>query len=160
MYEENKDAITHEGLKNLQQQIIKLQEEIKRLGLLVQKAKSYGDLRENSEFQSAAADLRNTEIQIEHINSIIQRCTVVRIREQKEYIDFGAYVTMRNDNKIHKYQIVGDCESNIDDGKMTIKSLLAKAILGKKAGDIVETNINRIKKTWEILEVHYIIEND
>lgn len=120
-------------------------------------AREHGDLSENAEYQYAKEEQSFIEGRIEELESILGRAEVIDpAKLSGDRIMFGATVTVvDDDDKSHIYQIVGEHESDIKSGKLAIKAPLARALIGKNKGDVVEVNTPKGPQSYEIAQVAY-----
>jgi len=155
-----KFQITIEGYKKLKAQLEKLKNEdrpnvIKQIAT----ARELGDLRENSEYHSAKDRQGFIEAQIGDYEDKFISGDVVEIskiiREKKK---FEAIMTLKNlDNKKKiNYKIVSEFESNIDEGLISVNSPVARALIGKEAGDDVEIKTPGGEVNYEILKIEFV----
>jgi len=155
-----KFQITAQGYKKLKAQLEKLKNEdrpnvIKQIAT----ARELGDLRENSEYHSAKDRQGVIEAQIADYEDKFIRAEVVDISKIKsDKIKFGATVTLENlDNqKKINYKIVSEFESNIDEGLISVNSPVARALIGKEAGDDVEIKTPGGEVNYEILKIEFV----
>ena len=108
---------------------------------------SFGDLTENFAYQQAKEDQEFLEMRIAELESILNDAIIITKRRNKKVVDVGSIVTLLFDGKEQTFQIVDPEEANPTEGKISFKSPLGQAILGKKPGDeaIVETPNGKIK---------------
>ena len=153
----NEIRITNEGLQKLKDELtylrdVKRQEVVDAIAL----AKSYGDLSENSEYDEAKAEQGKVESRIHELEEILKTVIVIDDSEiQTDVVDIGAIVTVFNKTagREIEYTIVGATEANPLKGKISDRSPIGKAIVGKKAGDIVEVETPAGMITVEILNI-------
>jgi transcription elongation factor GreA len=155
-----KFQITAQGYKKLKAQLEKLKNE-DRPNVIKQivTARELGDLRENSEYHSAKDRQGFIEAQIADYEDKFIRAEVVDISKIKsDKIKFGATVTLENlDNqKKINYKIVSEFESNIDEGLISVNSPVARALIGKEAGDDVEIKTPGGEVNYEILKIEFV----
>lgn len=126
----------------------------------IAEARAQGDLSENAEYESAKERQAFIEGRIAEIEAKISQAEVIdpaSINADGRCV-FGSTVELEDldDEMKSKYQIVGDDESSIKDNKISINSPLAKALIGKEEGDIVEFETPGGLKNYEILKVSYV----
>ena len=117
----------------------------------IAEARSHGDLSENAEY-SAAKEKQS------FIEAVISRAQVIDPAQTKsDVIRFGATVVVVDEDteEEKKYQIVGDYEADIEKNLISLSSPLAKALIGKEAGDIAEFSAPGGRKSFEIIDVIY-----
>ncbi|MBU4484358.1 transcription elongation factor GreA [bacterium] len=145
----------------------KLQEKLKHLRSVerpkviqdIEIARGHGDLSENAEYDAAKdkQGLVNSMIDaIENKLSLAQIIDPKTINQEK--IVFGATVSLLNleTEKKVKYQIVGVDESDVDNGRISIESPIARALIGKVPGDEVTVRTPRGAVLYEVVDVEYI----
>ena len=153
----NELRVTNEGLQKLQEELkylkeVKSQEVVAAIAL----ALSYGDLSENSEYDEAKAEQGKVESRINELEEILKTVIVIDESEiQTDVVDIGAIVTVLNKTagREIEYTIVGATEANPLKGKISDRSPIGKAIVGKKAGDVVEVETPAGMITVEILNI-------
>jgi len=144
----------------------KLQIELKRLinddrpGIIksIAEARTHGDLSENAEYHSAKEKQGFIEGKIAELESIIAQADIIDVSKLSgKEIKFGATVIVTDEDYGQKstYQIVGESESDIKNNKLSISSPLARALIGKEKGSIVEFDSPKGTKTYSIKSVKY-----
>ncbi|MDR2074905.1 MAG: transcription elongation factor GreA [Holosporales bacterium] len=122
-------------------------------------ARELGDLSENAEYHSAKERQGMIESRISDLEDQINRAEIVDVSKiEAKDIRFGATVTLidvETKNQM-SFQIVGSIEANIKNGYLPVTSPLAKALIGRTTGDMVEVITPGGMKTYEILKVRYI----
>lgn len=140
----DKNYITPGGLEKLKKEYSDLfHGERPRLVETVAWAASNGDRSENADYIYGKRRLREIDKRLRFLGDRIERAEVVDPKTVKsEKVVFGATVTMMNENeKTMTYQIVGEDESDVENGRISWKSPVARALLGKKLGD--EANLQK-----------------
>ncbi|HTM08363.1 MAG TPA: transcription elongation factor GreA [Verrucomicrobiae bacterium] len=143
-----------------------LMEELKRLKSVerpkvvreIEEAREHGDLSENAEFHAAKDRQSLLDVQIREIEDKMARAQVIDISKLSgEKVVFGATVSLADDNgeKV-VYQIVGDHEAEPKNGKISISSPIARALIGKSEGDEVEVRTPAGARSFEILSVEFV----
>ena len=123
----------------------------------IAEAREHGDLSENAEYHAAREKQSFIEGRIREIESIIARAEVIDPVMLSGSIKFGATVTIVDEDteETHTYKIVGEVEASIEQGLLNIKSPLARALIGKDAGDSVEVVTPRGAKSYEVVSIEY-----
>ena len=145
MAEEKTFPMTLEGKQKLEQELEDLKmkrrpEVIKRIKI----ARSYGDLSENSEYESAKDEQAFVEGRISQIENMLQYAEIIDNDDvDKDEVSMGRKVTIKElpDEEPESYQIVGESESDPFNGKISNESPMAKGLLGHKVGEEVEIEI-------------------
>lgn len=157
MAEEKQFPMTLEGKKKLEEQLedYKMKrrpEVIKRIKI----ARSYGDLSENSEYESAKDEQAMVESKISQIENMLQYAVIIDNENvDKDEVSMGRKVTFKElpDGEPETYAIVGESESDPLNGKISNESPMAKGLLGHKIGDEVSINIPNGTMKVNILDV-------
>ena len=134
------------------------QEERPRIVEAIAEARSHGDLSENAEYHSAKEAQSLNEGRIAELEDKLSRAEVIDVSKLSgSTVMFGATVTLVDEDTEEKkvYQIVGESEADVKQGKVSITSPTARALIGKKKGDTVEVNTPGGGKSYEILKVSF-----
>ena len=134
--------VTNEGLEQMKQELedliqVKRPEVIKAL----KEARALGDLSENAEYDAARQEQAQTEARIKELESMIEHAVVIENVDTNE-VSIGTKVTIEyvDDDDTEEYSIVGVKEADPFNNKISNESPIARAILGKKIGDIVSVD--------------------
>ncbi|NCO88415.1 transcription elongation factor GreA [Candidatus Roizmanbacteria bacterium CG2_30_33_16] len=150
----NKVQLTKTGFEKLQSDLNSLKktglpEAINRL----QKARSMGDLKENSEYSAAKENLAFVENRVAELEQMIQQAEVIDIANDNNTISLGKKFIAIINREEKTITIVGEYEADPVNGKYSVTSPIGKALLGKKVGDSVEINIPAGKITYKIVSL-------
>jgi transcription elongation factor GreA len=143
-----------------------LDEELKRLktqerpSVIAQiaEARAHGDLSENAEYHAAKERQGWIEGRIAEIEDKIARAQVIDVSKLSgAQVKFGATVKVVDEDTEEKsvYQIVGEHEANVKSGKISVTSPLARAMIGKEVGEVVEVNTPGGVKAYEIAKIEW-----
>jgi transcription elongation factor GreA len=124
----------------------------------IEEARSHGDLSENADYDAAKERQAFCEARIADIQSKIANAEVIDIAKLKsDRVIFGANVLLHDVETEEEvtYQIVGEDESDVKSGKLSVFSPLARAIIGKKKGDTVEFKSPKGEKEYEIRNLYF-----
>lgn len=154
-------VLTKKGYERLTQELKHLKsEERPRIIAAIAEARAHGDLSENAEYHAAREQQSFMEGRINELESVLSVAEVIDPTKLNvgDRVAFGATVTVHDEEHDTEvtYQIVGDHESNIDEGLISITSPVARALIGKEEGDDVEVQAPGGLKKYEIVEVQYI----
>ncbi len=134
-------------------------EERPRIIELISEARGHGDLSENAEYHAAKEAHGLNEGRIIELEDQLSRAEIIDVSKLtgSKTIKFGATVTLVNEDtdEKKKYQIVGDVEADVKDGKISISSPIARALIGKTKGDTVEVSAPGGAHSYEILDIKY-----
>ncbi|MBS9717489.1 transcription elongation factor GreA [Pseudohalocynthiibacter aestuariivivens] len=124
----------------------------------IAEAREHGDLSENAEYHAAREKQSFIEGRVKELEAVISLAEVIDPKTLSGAIKFGATVTLVDeDNDIEKtYQIVGEPEADIENGKLNIKSPLARALIGKEEGDSVEVRTPGGERSYEVLNILFV----
>ncbi len=125
----------------------------------IAEAREHGDLKENAEYHAAREKQGFIEGRIKELENYISKAEIIDPKEiGVDSIVFGATVEIIDDatEQEKTYQIVGEYESNLEFGKISITSPIARALIGKEEGDMVNVTTPGGKKIYEISSVKYI----
>jgi len=151
--------MTASGYKALEDEISNLKM-VERPSVIkmISEARAHGDLSENAEYHAAKERQGQIEAQIYDLEDRLARAQVIDPTTLSgDTVKFGAFVTLADedtDAKV-KYQIVGDLEADAKKGKISISSPIARALIGKSAGDTVEVSAPGGARSYEILKVQF-----
>ena len=145
MAEEKTFPMTLEGKKKLEDELEEYRlkrrpEVIKRIKI----ARSYGDLSENSEYESAKDEQAMVESRIAQIENMLQYAEIIDNEDvDKDEVSMGRPIIIQElpDEEPEEYQIVGESESDPFNGKISNESPMAKGLLGHKVGEVVEVEV-------------------
>ncbi|GAB3449817.1 transcription elongation factor GreA [Insolitispirillum peregrinum] len=122
----------------------------------IAEAREHGDLSENAEYHAARERQSFIEGRIAELEDILSRCDVIDVSKLSgKVVRFGASVTIVDEDTDDEvtYQIVGPHEASLEQGRISIGSPLAKALIGKTEGDTVEVAAPGGSKSYELLKV-------
>lgn len=124
----------------------------------IAEARELGDLKENAEYHSAREKQGFIEGRIKELEAVLGLADVMDPTKFSGAIKFGATVEIVDEDTDEEktYQIVGEPEADIENGKLNIKSPLARALIGKDEGDSVEVRTPGGTRSYEILSIQYI----
>jgi transcription elongation factor GreA len=125
----------------------------------IAEARSHGDLSENAEYHAAKEAQSLNEGRIAELEDKLSRAEVIDVSKLTgNTVKFGATVTVVDEDteEEKRYQIVGETEADVKSGRVSIGSPLARALLGKKAGETVEVKTPGGGKSYEIVKVAFV----
>ena len=152
---------TAEGLKKLQDELNQLKTvERPSISRQIAEARDKGDLSENAEYDAAKERQGFIEGRIAELESKLSNAQIINpaLINADGACVFGATVELEDlqSGETVTYQIVGDDEANIKNGKISISSPISRALIGKFSGDIAEVQAPGGIREYEILDVKYI----
>ena len=155
-----KIPMTVEGEAALRIEVEKLKKEDRPTVIqAIAEAREHGDLKENAEYHAAREQQGFIEGRIQDIESKLYLCQIVDISQipQGDRVIFGSTVTIINtgtDEEL-KYRIVGDDEADVKSGMISYQSPIARALISKEIGDVVNVHTPGGEVEYEIDDVSY-----
>jgi transcription elongation factor GreA len=155
-----KIPMTVEGEAALRVELEKLKKEDRPTVIqAIAEAREHGDLKENAEYHAAREQQGFIEGRIQDIESKLSLCQIVDISQipQGDRVIFGSTVTIINtdtDEEL-KYRIVGDDEADVKSGMISYQSPIARALISKEIGDVVNVHTPGGEVEYEIDDVSY-----
>ena len=156
----SKAPVTARGAQELREQLKKFKTvDRPRISAAIAEARAHGDLSENAEYHAAREQQSFLEGRISMIESVLADAQIVDVTALKvnDKIVFGATIDLVNVGNAQgvTYQIVGEIEADIEKSLISITSPIARALISKEVGDVVEVNAPGGIIEYEILEVRY-----
>jgi transcription elongation factor GreA len=155
----DKVPMTVEGYKKLETELHRLKvEERPRIIQQIADAREHGDLSENAEYHAAKEAQGLNEARVADLEDKLSRAEVIDpAKLSGNTVKFGATVTLDDEesgDKV-KYKIVGEHEASVRDGKISISSPIARALIGKSKGEAAEVTTPKGARSYEILKIEY-----
>lgn len=156
----NKVPLTARGAEKLQTELKKLKSEDRpRIIQAIAEAREHGDLKENAEYHAAKEQQSFAEGRIQEIEAKLSNAQIIDVTTMTNNgkVIFGATVELLDleSDEQTVYQIVGEDEANIKEGKISVGSPIARALIGKNEGDEVTVTAPAGARDYEIVEVRY-----
>ena len=145
----------------------RLQEELKHLKSVerpaviraIAEAREHGDLSENAEYQAARERQSFIEGRVMELEDRISRAEVIDVTALSgDSVKFGATVKLADEDTDEQatYQIVGQDESDIKAGRLSVTAPLARGLIGKTVGDVVEVTTPNGSKSYEVMDIQFV----
>ncbi len=157
----NKYPLTVIGAEQLRHELQRLKS-VERPSVIaaIAEARSHGDLSENAEYDAAKEKQGFIEGRIKDLEGKLANAQIIDPRhlDAEGRVVFGATVELvdaETGDEV-RYQIVGDDEADIKGGKISVGSPIARALIGKYAGDVAVVNAPGGLRNYEIVDVHYL----
>lgn len=124
----------------------------------IAEARAHGDLSENAEYHSAREKQSFIEGRIKELEAVVSLAEVIDPTSLSGPIKFGATVKVVDEDTEEEriFQIVGEPEADLEQGRLNIRSPLARALIGKEPGDSIEVRTPGGEKSYEVLSVDYV----
>jgi len=152
----NGEAITPEGLEALKAELERLEGDARRdIAQRIKVARELGDLSENAEYHIAKEDQAHLETKILRLNERLRNARVVEAPVDTDVVVFGTTVTVADEESGREatWTLVGPTEANVSEGKLSAESPMAKALMGRRAGDAVEVQTPRGVRRQRVVRV-------
>jgi transcription elongation factor GreA len=156
----DKVPMTGEGYQALDDELKRLKtQERPSVIAAISEARTHGDLSENAEYHAAKDRQGWIEGRIAVIEDQIARAQIIDVSKLSgDQVKFGATVSVVDEDTEEpaRYQIVGEHEADVRSGKISIASPIARAMIGKEIGEVVEVNTPGGVKAYEILKIEWV----
>lgn len=144
--------ITTDGKKELEKELKELKSRRGAIADKIADARGYGDLSENAEYDSAREEQGLVESRIAEIEDVLLNATIISATKSSK-IKLGSKVELKTSNKSVTYHVVGPVEADPLAGKISDKSPIGLALMGKKVGDTAEITTPKGKISYKIVKV-------
>ena len=153
--------LTARGAERLRAELKKLkQEDRPRIIQAIAEARAHGDLSENAEYHAAREQQSFAEGRIKELEAHLSNSEIIDVSlvAAGDRVVFGATVDLEEEEAGAKvvYQIVGDAEADIRSGLISVSSPIARALVGKSVGDVVDVVARNGTRLYEIMKVKYV----
>ena len=157
----NKVPMTAEGAEKLKEELDNLKHiERPKIAQAIKEAREKGDLKENAEYHAAREQQSFAEGRIKDIEAKLSNAQIIDIKNipASSRVIFGTTVDLIDlgNNSKSKYKIVGEDEADLKENKLAVTSPLARCLIGKEEGDIVELKMPEKTIEYEIIKVKYV----
>lgn len=154
-----KVPMTLEGYKKLEEELHRLKAvERPRIIQAIAEARALGDLSENAEYHSAKEAQGLNEARVADLEDKVSRAEVIDPAKMSgDTVKFGATVTLEDEDTGEKvkYKIVGETEANVREGRVSITSPIARALISKSKGETADVTTPKGSRSYEILKIEY-----
>ena len=153
--------MTKKGNEALREELklLKSKERSKIIKAIAQ-AREFGDLKENAEYHAAKEKQSFVEGRIKDIETKLSNAEIIDITslDIKDRVVFGSTIELENiaANTLTKYQIVGEDEASIENGMISYKAPISRAIIGKNINDVIEFDSDAGQEIYKIQKIEYI----
>ena len=149
--------LTEEGFRKLKEEVDYLKTvERPAISNMIAEARDKGDLSENAEYDAAKEAQGMLELKIKKLEETLSNSRVLdESKIDKSKIQILSKVKIKNvaNKAVQEYTLVAETEANLKEGKISINTPIAKGLLGKKVGEIVEIQVPNGKMSFEIIEI-------
>ena len=155
----DKVPMTQHGFDQLEAELKRrMSEDRPRIIQAISEARAHGDLSENAEYHAAKEQQSLNEGRIAELEDKISRAEVIDVSKLSgDTVKFGATVKLVDEDtdEERNYRIVGDAEADVKEGRISISSPIARALIGKSVGDSVEVTAPGGARSYEILKISF-----
>jgi transcription elongation factor GreA len=154
-----RSPMTLKGMQRLREELDHLKSVVRpRIIEAIAEARAHGDLKENAEYHAAREQQGFTEGRIQDLEAALSCAEVIDVSKLSPgtRIVFGAFVELEDHaGEVTQYQIVGDLESDIKKGMISVSSPVARALIGKSEGDQIEIQAPGGTRRYDVVSVRY-----
>jgi transcription elongation factor GreA len=151
--------MTATGLSQLEEELKHLKTAARPEAIrAIAQAREHGDLSENAEYHAARERQSFIEGRVLELEDKIARSVVIDVSSLSgDTVKFGAKVTVVDEDTDEKltYQLVGEMEADVKQGRLAITAPLARALIGKQVGDSVDVSTPKGEKAYEVLKIKF-----
>ena len=154
-------VMTIKGNEALREELklLKSKERSKIIKAIAQ-ARGFGDLKENAEYHAAKEKQSFVEGRIKEIEAKLSNAEIIDVTslDIKDKVVFGSTIELENitANALIKYQIVGEDEASLENGMISYKAPISRAIIGKNLNDVIEFDSAKGQEIYKIQKIEYI----
>lgn len=149
-----KFILTREGLANLKQEYDELIKETRpAVTQRIRRAREFGDLAENSEYDAAKEEQTLIEHRIKELEEVLHKAEIIQQTPKTDFVVIGSKVIVEMNDEVHEFSIVGSMEADPAEKKISNESPVGKAILGLKEGETIEVAVGPVKSKIKVLEI-------
>jgi len=149
--------VSKEGLEKLREELRQLEtEERPKIKKQIAEARDKGDLSENAEYDAAKEAQGMLEMRIQQLKNTIANSRILdesRIDTSKVQIMNRVKIKNKKNNAVMEYTIVSETEADLKKGKISVNSPIAKGLLGKKVGDVVDIEVPNGTIPFEVMDI-------
>ena len=156
-----RSPVTLAGAERLRSELKRLKSEDRpNIIKAIAEARSHGDLSENAEYHAAREQQSFIEGRISEIEKRLANAEVIDVARlpPTNRVVFGATVDLedQDDGSRITYQIVGEDEADIRRGLISVGSPIARALVGKNKGDLIEVDVPAGRRNYEIIAIRFV----
>lgn len=119
----------------------------------IQRAREFGDLSENSEYDAAKEEQSLLEARITQLEQVLPKAQVISRVSATDFVVIGSTVVVEINDEIHEFTIVGSMEADPAKNKISNESPVGKTLLGLKEGESIGLGVGPVKSTLKVLEI-------
>lgn len=119
----------------------------------IQRARDFGDVTENAEYDAALEEQALVENRIIHLEEVLGNAEVINEKPSNDFVVIGSTVKVEMDGEIDEFEIVGKIEANPSKKKISNESPLGSTLLGAKVGEVIEVVTPIVKYKCKVLNI-------
>lgn len=149
-----KFILTKEGLENIRDEYENLVN-VKRPQVTqrIRRAREFGDLAENSEYDAAKDEQTLIETRITALEDVLKKAEIIEPTKKTDFVIIGSKVVVEMNDEVHEFAIVGSMEADPSKNKISNESPVGKTLLGLKVGETIEVAVGPVKSKIKVLEI-------
>ena len=149
-----KFILTREGLTLLKSEYEDLIK-VRRPAIVarIQRAREFGDLSENSEYDAAKEEQSLLEARIVQLEQVLAKTEIIESVKKADFVVIGSTVVIEMNDEIHDFTIVGSMEADPASKKISNEAPVGKAVLGLQVGETIEVAVGPVKSKIKVLEI-------
>ena len=151
---QKKFILTEEGLSQLKteyEELIKVKRP--QITSRIQRAREFGDLAENSEYDAAKEEQSLLEARIAQLEEVLPKAQIISQVTNTDFVVIGSRIVVEMNDEVHEFAIVGSMEADPAAKKISNESPVGKALLGLKAGEVIEVSLGPVRSRIKLLEI-------
>ncbi|OGD86488.1 transcription elongation factor GreA [Candidatus Curtissbacteria bacterium RIFCSPHIGHO2_01_FULL_41_11] len=149
-----KFILTSEGLTELRQEYESLVKEKRpAIAQRINRAREFGDLAENSEYDAAKEEQALLEHRINLLEEVLNRAQIIQAAQKSDIVVIGSSIVVQMNDEVHEFAIVGSVEADPAKNKISNESPVGQALLGLKPGETIEVAVGPVKSKLKVLEI-------
>ena len=151
---QKKFILTEEGLSQLKteyEELIKVKRP--QITSRIQRAREFGDLAENSEYDAAKEEQSLLEARIAQLEEVLPKAQIISQVTNTDFVVIGSRIVVEMNDEVHEFAIVGSMEADPAAKKISNESPVGKALLGLKAGEAIEVSLGPVRSRIKLLEI-------
>lgn len=149
-----KFILTKEGLEALKAEYESLVN-VKRpmITQRIRRAREFGDLAENSEYDAAKEEQTLLELRITQLEEVLKKAQIIEPPKKTDFVIIGSTVLVEMNDEVHEFTLVGSMEADPAAQKISNESPVGKALLSLQVGETIEVSVGPVKSKIKVLEI-------
>lgn len=149
-----KFILTEEGQSELRQEYeLLVKEQRPAIAQRINRAREFGDLAENSEYDAAKEEQTLLETRISQLEEVLHRAQIIQAAQKSDIVVIGSSVVVEINDEVHEFTIVGSVEADPAKRKISNESPVGQALLGLKPGESIKVAVGPVQSKLKVLEI-------